>query len=458
MLRFTAWLLALVFNSAFAHGQSLPADVSTRVGRAGEFVYAYTPYQYAHNLNARDVVWDNRPTSFQGGANLLHFPAGTLFGGYTAVNRVPAEASVYGPTRVLTTCGIQTGGCPLSWFRANHPTWIIYKADQVTPAYQFSDTAWIPLDISNTDVQSFVQKSVYTPMLTTGYQAISVDNVAGRNDFGEVGTCSIAPTTNCTADGGAWTALYSGAVHGDAAFIANRVAWARAITAWAHAHSLSTIGNVTYDPANKTATASLVNAFDIWYDEPGFTGDETPSSCTPNNASGVVGVNWINKVAFITSLNSGAGPNAYITENSICPLGAVHPLGVNRTFEVVEFAVASYLIVKNTHTYLSMYFSDGNPGGGTASFNDHTPTAAWPQFYLTHGVARGPYSVIGNVYHRAFANAVALVNPSTELSRTYDLGSKVYHRSDCRRYTGTVTLPPITGMVLLNGEPVGCIP
>jgi hypothetical protein len=221
-------------------------------------------------LATRDVIWDNRPTSIQGGADKLHFPPGVFSGAYTAVIRVPAEAHSDGRTRIVTACGTFGGGCPLSWFQANHPTWVIYKADQLTPAWQFGDTKWIPLDISNPDVQSWIQTNVYGPILSAGYQAISIDNVTDRNDFGEVGTCSIAPTANCTADGGMWTGLYRGDIHNDEKFIANRLAWAHSVTAWAHSRSRATMANVTDDAANKAATAALVNAFDIRYDEAGL--------------------------------------------------------------------------------------------------------------------------------------------------------------------------------------------
>lgn len=457
MLRSIIWLGTLVL-AASAHGQSLPADVSTRVGRAAEFVYGYTPHQYATQLATRDVVWDNRPTPAQGGAHKLHFPAGVFSGAYTAFVRVPMKAQTYGSARRIAACGTADGECPLAWFRARHPAWIIYKADQVTPAYQYGDTGWLPLDIGNPDVRSWMQENVYQSIVDAGYQAISIDNVTDRNDFGEVGTCSIAPTTHCTADGGTWTTLYSGAVSGDAAFIANRVAWARAITAWAHARSRSTMANVTYDAANKGGTAALVSAFDIWYDEAGFTGDEVPSPCTPKNPSGSVGQAWIDKVAFITRLNGGAGPRAYVSENSICPLGVSHHPSGRSAFEVVEFAVASYLIVKNSHTYLWMFFADKSGAGGVAAFNDDAATGAWPQFHLEHGAPEGPHHETGGVYHRAFGKVLALVNPSVETARTFDLGVAAYRRSDCSRHTGAVALPPMTGMVLLKGQPEGCPP
>jgi hypothetical protein len=456
LTRYTA-ALALSLWAASASAQMLPPDVSERVGRAASFVYNYTPSQYADKLGTRDVVWDNRPTTIQGGAHRLHFPPSTFSSAYTAVNRLPADVIVYGKTRLMTACGVPHGGCPLSWFRSNHPEWIIYKADQVTPAYQFGDTTWVPLDISNPKYRSWLFANYYQPILDLGYQALSVDNVTPRNDFGEVGTCSIAPTTHCTADGGTWTQLYSGTARGDEAFIRNRVEWVRAITGFAHSRNRSTIGNVTYDPVNTKASADLIDAFDVWFDEPGFTGDTNPSPCRLDNPTSVIDRTWVNKVNFITTLNAGAGPKAYITENSICPNGSYQHPGKGSNFEVVEFAVASYLIIKNRHTYLFTYFDNGTTGG-VGAFNDETPTARWPQLSLRHGAATGKHAVTGGVYHREFADALAIVNPSRSEGKTFDVGSRAYHRSDCARYSGLVTVPPMTGMVLLKGEPTTCIP
>lgn len=444
--------IALLLSPIIAFAQALPADVSTRVGRAGEFVYGYTAEQYATRLEERDVYWSNQP-SRQAGAGKVRLPAGVFSGAYTAVSRVPAHGQAFGKTRIITACGMpRGGGCTLEWFRRNHPSWIIYKADQVTPAYQFGNQGWIPLDISNPDVQSWIKAHVYAPLLDEGYQAISVDNVTAQNDFGEVGVCSIAPTTSCTADGGKWTQLYSGGRYDDRRFMAARTEWAKTITAFAHSRGRSTIANVTYAPQLQSATAELINAFDLWFDETGFTGNNAPSNCSLNSRSAMTGKRWEDKVSFIVKLNAGRGPKGYIVLNSICPFDVASRAA---SFEVVEMAVATYLMVKNAHTYLWMFFSDGKECG-IAAYCDDRPGAAWPQYHLEHGPARGPFSVKGGVYQRAFGKALALVNPHPDGSLSYDLGSEVYHRSDCSRWTGDIKVPGQSGLVLLREAPTQC--
>jgi len=443
-----AWLVAQ--TGAFA--QALPADVSNRVGRAGEFVYRYTAEQYATKLGERDVYWSNQPSQ-QAGGGKVRLPAGVFSGVYTAVSRVPAHAQAFGRTRIITACGVpRGGGCTLEWFRQNHPRWIIYKADQVTPAYQFGDKSWIPLDVSNPDVQSWIKTHVFAPLLDEGYQAISVDNVTAVNGFGEAGVCSIAPTTNCTADGGKWTQLYTGILYDDRRFTAARIEWAKTITAFAHSRGRSTMANVTYAPRLQSDTAELINAFDLWFDETGFTGNNVPSECSLNTRSAITGKKWEDKVSFIVKQNAGRGPKGYIVLNSICPFDATSRAA---TFEMVEMAVATYLMVKNAHAYLWMFFSDGKECG-VAAYCDDRSGAAWPQYHLEHGPARGPFSAKGGVYQRAFGKVLALVNPHPGASLSYDLGAEIYHRSDCSRWTGNIKVPGQSGLVLLRDAPAQC--
>ena len=146
---------------------------------------------------------------------------------------------------------------------------------------------------------------VFAPLLDEGYQAISVDNVTAVNDFGEAGVCSIAPTTSCTADGGKWAQLYTGVRYDDRRFTAARIEWAKTITAFAHSRGRSAMANVTYAPRLESDTIELINAFDLWFDETGFTGNNVPSDCSLNSRYATTGKKWEDKVNFIVNLNGG---------------------------------------------------------------------------------------------------------------------------------------------------------
>jgi len=353
----------------------------------------------------------------------------------------------YGKVTVITACGIPAGGCPLSWFQANHPNWILLKHDRATPAYEWDQTDWIPLDVSNPEVQAWREAHEIAPMLSNGYQGISVDNVGDQNDWGAEGVCSVAVTSgDCASNGGTWTQLYSGEVAGDQRYINDRVTWLNHLASYVHDRNACLSENIAYDPTNTAATASFIGTADIWYDEPGFTGDSNPSACAPDGGgSGVTGQAWIDKVAFVNGLKGGAGvPN--VQENSICPLGDP------RTRTVLEYATASYLLTKNAHTYFLWFFDNGKTGD-SSSFTDQSPGGIWPELYWSHGAAQEATTVVGGVYRRMFANGLALLNPSTSGSAPYALGNSVYHSFDGHRFTGTITLPPVTGKVLIVGEP-----
>ena len=79
LTRFSA-AIALSLWIASASAQTLPADVSDRVGRAASFIYNYTPSQYEEKLRTRDVIWSNQPGTTQGGPHKLHFPQSTFSG------------------------------------------------------------------------------------------------------------------------------------------------------------------------------------------------------------------------------------------------------------------------------------------------------------------------------------------------------------------------------------------
>jgi len=443
-----ALVLAFPVPSSFAGPPALPSTSST-VGRAATFVSGWTAAQYATQLRTRQIVWDNSPGSGQGGTGSAYAPTGAISSFYSAVTRVPVNAHTHSTARIISACGVQTGGgCTLAWFQANHPTWIIYKHDQLTPAYEFSDTTWIPLDISNPDVQAWIEANYYAPILATGiYNGISVDNVSDQNTWDEEYTCSIAPVTGCTADGGTATHKYTGSVSGDATFVANRVSWLQAITTYAHANSAVSIGNIFYDPNDQTDTASLIGAVDIWYDEQGFNGDAATATCQAGGGSTYQfwGTYWTGKVAFINGLNSGAGW-PMVQEAALCPLASP-----NRA--VVQYAMASYYLTNMGHTWVAPYSVTAG------DYSDQSPKAVWPELYKSLGTAVDAPPTSGDsngIWSRKFSGGIAIVNPSSTLSEPFTLSGN-YHNLDGTPYSGTITLPPVTGMTLLSGSSPGVV-
>lgn len=444
-MRWVFLAFVLLAWPALAGPPSLP-DTSTAVGRAATFVYNWTPSQYATQLGTRQVIWSNQPGNAQGGPYAVYIPPGSVSSEYSAVNRIPDHQEQYGAVTVPTGCG---GNCTLAWFQLNHPDWIIYQGDQLTPAYEFSNTTWIPLDISNPAVQAFFKANYYAPVLATSkYNALSVDNVYDQNIWDEEGTCSIKPTTGCTADGGTWTQIYTGATV-DPTFVSNRVAWLFAITAYAHGASAWTIANITYDSAHQNDTTSLILSADIWYDEQGFNGDASPATCQAGGGTTyhIYDTSWTGKVAFINGLNSGAGW-PMVQEAALCP-----PDTPRR--RVVEYVTAAYCLTNMGHTWIAPYSLT------PSDFSDQTPQAQWPDLYQVPGAAIDPRPISsdGNgVWHRQTKNMECVVNPSSTVTKTFTLPAGQWHDIDGTPYSGTISLPPLTALTLRSGASPGVVP
>ena len=129
-------------------------------------------------------------------------------------------------------------------------------------------------------------------------------------------------------------------------------------------------------------------------------------------------------------------PVALVIEGAACDR-------VDAAGPTIMYNLASYLLIKNAHTYQTLLYRD------VAAFEDFSP-----DFYLRHGapveqMRRSPEGV----YHRRFTHALALLNPSGSRVATYDLGDAMHRNSQGQQFTGAVAIPPVTGMILLSGAP-----
>jgi hypothetical protein len=100
-----------------------------------------------------------------------------------------------------TTC-VPGGTNPeWDWFLCRHPTWVRYKSDQITPAFEAGDTAYVPLNFANPDVVAFQETGAgsggatgnllgaFTGTFAGGaaYVGVALDNVNYENSFASSG-------------------------------------------------------------------------------------------------------------------------------------------------------------------------------------------------------------------------------------------------------------------------------
>lgn len=156
----------------------------------------------------------------------------------------------------------------LAWWMANHPTWVVYKCDRVSPAVPPAYPNNIPFDISNPEVLAWQVANYALPAYEAGFAAIAADefNLGNYN-----GGCGVYNSS------GAWVPLYSGEV-ADAAYEAVQLQWLQQFQAAIHSFCVSrpmylvpnfVIGTT---PWNATSSQTLLAAVDGVLDERGFTG------------------------------------------------------------------------------------------------------------------------------------------------------------------------------------------
>jgi len=115
-----------------------------------------TPFDRSFYADRTWFVWSSQiPEPYPGFAGAVYFPA------------------FRDPNREHTA----------EWFRENHPTWVIYQADRVTPAYTYLYDwgGYCNVDVSNPEVREFYFDTYIQPWIDKGYTMIGLDNVGWAN-------------------------------------------------------------------------------------------------------------------------------------------------------------------------------------------------------------------------------------------------------------------------------------
>lgn len=417
-LLLTAAVAAYAAAAQAAPCNSLP-DVSMRIGRAQLFLY--NPNDYAKLAGARDVLGIN--SDVHGQPHRL--PASMWSGMYITVDRWGIN-------------GHKDPERDLAWFQRYHPSWIAYKADQRTPAWEFGDRNYVPLDISNPAVRAFTVSTEIAPYLTNIYSGVSVDNVTPTNVWGRVGVCSIAFTSGtCSDNGGKWRRLYGGQ-RIDSRYLNDYIAWLKYLKSWlATSPAPCLLINLSYRPDDRTGDAALAHVADAITDETGFV---------ENCRIDPIGQNWVDKVKFYADLSVPLVVNNYIVEPGSPPCATATSLPQN----LWNWVFASYLMEKTGRTYLAWSVSSATTSGNK-EFQDFRPEL-YAQIGLPQG---GMMQSSGGAYFRKFTSALALVNPWPTRTVSYELGSEIYHDAVKTNFVGHVSLPPLTAKFLFIGAAPG---
>jgi hypothetical protein len=347
-------------------------------------------------LGKRDIVWSDNQNIAQNGV---------IFSGqYFPGDRDPVGAS-------HNTASGYYNVLPQS-------TYVEYLCDRATPAYEFSNTNFMPLDVSNSAVVQYMINYVSPLVISKGYGSWNADNIAYRNVFLK---CGHYDST------GTWVAQYSGSAN-DALFSQNMGAYLYAMGNAAHADGKCLIINNTYSNTDLTFYGLMMAGSDGQLDEGGFLRDGVWQSTNAN------------LIQKITTLRNYARYKVLISIDQICS-----DLN-NCDLPSRSSSLAIHLLLKGPFTSLSWRDSSG--------FTD------FPEYYLIHGNALEDFQTSGTLLSRRFEKAIGLLNTSssTPSSVNYTLPVGTWYDNAGTTYSGTIAIPAGPSGLALFSQPLGPVP
>ena len=302
----------------------------------------------------------------------------------------------------------------IAWYKTNHPDWIAYQGDRESPAHEFK-YAWgynTPVDFNNPAVREYLfAVNVKPDVATRRYEGIGVDNVECRNEWHRAGVWG--------ADG--WHQLYAGGKQKvDPAFARDVAAWMGWLGARVHAAGMALVANHYPHLDDEAGYRLVATKLDIILDEHGYTRD---------GKAMLTDAKWLSYISLFAEL---ARTKPIVVIDQL----AKEPAGITPT--VRNWSLANYLLMKGDRTYLAWPLE-----------NTYGQLDEYPDLYLQVGRPLEPFVQDGLVYRRRFEHALALVNSQNKSGATCDIGPGRWRDLGGAQYSGVVSLPPASGLVLV---------
>jgi hypothetical protein len=314
----------------------------------------------------------------------------------------------------------------LTWWKANHPDWLVYQCNQTSlasyaspPQDPYDIDYYVPLDISNPAVRDWLWQNEIQPAIALGNNSIGFDNVVLYNYTGKCGVWR----------NGAWVQLYSGNTV-DSAYQAEVINWLADMYTRLHAQGTDVAINTGF-LNGPSAVAQLSPYADTILDESGFTnyGDQGNNYITDATWTSVV-----DEIQSVVSQGKGMVIINYEPEAD----AAITPAEV-------QWVLANYLLVKGSHTFTCIYGNGGVLGG----FYDR------PEYHAQIGSPTSAMYQVQGAWLRSYANGLVLVNPSSSQTFTVPLPADTYQDVYGNPIGTSVTLGIHSGLLLLNrGVPI----
>lgn len=367
-------------------------------------------YQPLHGLDATPligyVMWGNYPTA------------------YLPTVADHARYCKFGQNNDSSQQGI-------AWVEQNHPDWISYRNDKVTPAYytvgSVVDKTHLPLDMANPAVQDFVAQQCAQPAISQGFDAVGFDHATTRNVFAVAGHFD----TNHQ-----WVQQYSGAQDDPIYRSSIKIAFAQLMAkvraiGTAQSHPLFIAAN-DYPDLNRNAYwFDLLPYIDVIFDEAGFT--KLGNAGSPYLTS----TGWYTKVQDLQDLQTMPGKAVIINGLEPYQINADH---LPRQQDI-QWVLANYLMVKSQYTYQAFM--------GSTAPDYHRLNVTVPEYFAQVGTPLGVLYPSQGVYMREYSNGLTIVNPSPSAAYTVTLPAGVYKDLYGNPVT-TVTMKAHSGLVLVK--------
>ena len=360
-----------------AGGIALAQIFDTKVGN---------PAEYTANLSKIYYIW---------GASTPEQPAGVLASKYFPSIRTPDKK------------------LSLTWYQENHPDWVMYQEDRVSPAYGYiySYGGLTPLDISNPEVQEFYFNTFILPAVKTGYKMVAMDNVDLGNWPKSVGHFK----------GKEWVQLYTGKKN-DFVFQQNMIGWMQYLRNKLHPMGVRVSANIKATSASSEVILNVIDAVDMWVDETGFC----------HRGANITGEAW--KKAFLF-LRKVSPTKAYVSINQ------VKGLVPQASPEQIEWVIANYLLSRGPQSLLAL-------AGYEKTTVYHSFDYRKELDIVIGEPSAKPVEINNGAWIRTYTNGLALVNPSANQTVIVKLPEGKWKTLKGNSAEGEISMKPASGLVL----------
>ena len=329
------------------------------------------------------------------------------------------------------------GGPPsFPWLKAHHPDWILWKTNKLgvptAPVTYKFDPGPI-LDFTNPALQQYWVAHYIVPALKQGFDGIAWDSQFVYNPYGAVGHFDYYRPHH-------FIRMYSGKAvdsrwaHAQANALGQFLQRARA-----RAPKVKFALNLSFDcEYAPIATWALPLPYiDTIVDEQGYTDWGTPTNWIASGRATYCANRWLAKTNALIQAQKAGKHLVLINEE---PLTSMTPYMTdhNQTARAyLQSALASYLLVKYSHTYFWFGLSQGYGN----------PIVMQRELLTDFGQPQGDMHHLQSVYVRWFTKGAALVNPDQYHSFTFTLPKNKYETLYGQR-VNRVALAVHSGVVL----------